>query len=49
MMLTRAVATERTGKALDNQVLRKAGRVTFVGALLAAAVLIHATLRWWWL
>jgi divalent metal cation (Fe/Co/Zn/Cd) transporter len=42
----------RTGKALDNLVLRTEARVTLIDAYLAAAVLLglvlNATLGWWW-
>ena len=43
---------ERTGQALGHPFLRKEGRVTFVDALLATAVLVglilNAALGWWW-
>ena len=52
VMFALAAAKERTGQALDNPVLRKEGRVTFVDALLATAVLVglilNAALGWWW-
>jgi len=42
----------RTGAALENAVLRTEGRVTFVDAILASAVLLglvfNAALGWWW-
>jgi hypothetical protein len=39
VMFALAAGKERTGRALDNPVLRKEGRVTYVDALLATAVL----------
>lgn len=42
----------RTGKALDNVVLRTEGRVTLVDGILASAVLaglaLNAAFGWWW-
>ncbi|MGF1428646.1 cation transporter [Kitasatospora sp. LaBMicrA B282] len=47
-----AVGKARTGRALDNPVLRAEGRATLVGALPAAAVLVglllNGALGWWW-
>ena len=52
VMFSLAAAKDRTGRALDNPVLRTEGRVTFVDALLATAVVIglvlNATMGWWW-
>ena len=43
---------KRTGRALNNPVLRTEGRVTMVDGILAFAVLVglalNATLGWWW-
>ncbi|MGH9066876.1 MAG: cation transporter [Acidimicrobiales bacterium] len=51
-MLALAAGKARTGKALDNPVLRTEGRVTLVDAYLAGAVLagllLNAALGWWW-
>jgi divalent metal cation (Fe/Co/Zn/Cd) transporter len=48
--LARGKAT--TGAALDNPVLQTEGRVTFIDAMLATAVLVglclNAALGWWW-
>lgn len=52
VMVCLAAGKERTGRQLDNLVLRTEGRVTFVDALLAMAVLIGLLLNtfagWWW-
>jgi divalent metal cation (Fe/Co/Zn/Cd) transporter len=52
VMFALAAGKARTGKALNNPVLRTEGRVTLVDGLLAAAVLIglalNAGLGWWW-
>ncbi|MCI3273527.1 cation transporter [Streptomyces cylindrosporus] len=52
VMFALAAGKARTGKALDNQVLRTEGRVTLIDGLLAAAVLLglvlNAALGWWW-
>jgi divalent metal cation (Fe/Co/Zn/Cd) transporter len=52
VMFALAAAKERTGTELGNPVLRKEGRVTFVVALLATAVLaglvLNAWAGWWW-
>lgn len=51
-MLALAYGKARTGKAINNAVLRTEGRVTLVDAYLAAAVLmglvLNATAGWWW-
>ena len=51
-MLALAAGKSRTGRALDNAVLRTEGRVTLIDAVLAAAVLaglaLNAGLGWWW-
>jgi divalent metal cation (Fe/Co/Zn/Cd) transporter len=51
-MFTLAAGKARTGRALDNPVLRTEGRVTLVDGILAAAVLLGLTLNaaadWWW-
>ncbi len=52
VMFALAWGKERTGRALDNPVLRAEGRVTFVDGVLATAVLVglvlNAVLGWWW-
>jgi len=51
VMFLLAAGKAQTGRALDNPVLRRPGRVTMVDAILAAAVLLgltlNATLGWW--
>ena len=51
-MFLLAAGKARTGRALDNPVLRTEGRVTLIDAILAAAVLLgltlNAALGWWW-
>ena len=45
-------AAARTGRALDNPVLRTGGRATMIDGVLAAAVLLGLVLNagpgWWW-
>ncbi|MFF7633231.1 cation transporter [Kitasatospora sp. NPDC008050] len=52
VMFALAAGKARTGRALDNPVLRTEGRVTLVDGLLAAAVLLglvlNSALGWWW-
>ena len=52
LMFVLAVGKARTGRALDNPVLRAEGRVTLIDGILAAAVLLglvlNAALGWWW-
>jgi divalent metal cation (Fe/Co/Zn/Cd) transporter len=52
VMFALAVAKARTGRALDNPVLRTEARVTMIDGILATAVLLglimNAALRWWW-
>jgi divalent metal cation (Fe/Co/Zn/Cd) transporter len=52
LMFALAAGKERTGRALENPVLRTEGRVTFVDGMLAMAVLaglvLNAVLGWWW-
>ena len=52
VMLALALGKARTGRALDNPVLRAEGRVTLIDGILAAAVLLglvlNAGLGWWW-
>ena len=52
VMLALARGKATTGRALGNSVLQAEGRVTFVDACLAAAVLggltLNAALGWWW-
>jgi divalent metal cation (Fe/Co/Zn/Cd) transporter len=52
VMFALALGKARTGRALDNPVLRTEGRVTLVDGLLATAVLsglvLNAGLGWWW-
>lgn len=51
-MFALAAGKARTGRALDNPVLRTEGRVTAVDGILAAAVLLglilNAAAGWWW-
>ncbi len=51
-MLALAAGKARTGRALDNPVLRTEGRATLIDGILAAAVLLglalNAALSWWW-
>ncbi len=51
-MFALARGKARTGRALDNPVLRTEGRVTMIDAILATAVLLgltlNAALGWWW-
>ena len=51
-MFTLAAGKARTGRALDNPVLRTEGRVTLIDGILATAVLaglvLNAALGWWW-
>jgi divalent metal cation (Fe/Co/Zn/Cd) transporter len=51
-MFALAAGKARTGRALDNPVLRTEGRVTMIDGILAAAVLLglalNASLGWWW-
>jgi divalent metal cation (Fe/Co/Zn/Cd) transporter len=52
VMLALASGKARTGRALENPVLRTEGRVTMIDGILAAAVLLglvlNAGLGWWW-
>jgi divalent metal cation (Fe/Co/Zn/Cd) transporter len=52
VMFALASGKARTGRALDNAVLRTEGRVTVIDGILAAAVLLglvlNAGLGWWW-
>jgi divalent metal cation (Fe/Co/Zn/Cd) transporter len=52
VMFALAAAKARTGRALDNRVLKTEGRVTMVDGILAAAVLlglaVNAAAGWWW-
>lgn len=51
-MFALAAGKSRTGRALDNPVLRAEGRVTMIDGILAAAVLtglvLNAAMGWWW-
>ena len=51
-MFALAAGKARTGKALDNPVLRTEGRVTTIDGILALAVLLglilNAAAGWWW-
>ncbi len=51
-MFALAAGKARTGRALDNPVLRTEGRVTMIDGILATAVLLgltlNATAGWWW-
>jgi divalent metal cation (Fe/Co/Zn/Cd) transporter len=52
VMFALASGKTRTGRALDNPVLRTEGRVTMIDGILAAAVLLGLILNagpgWWW-
>jgi divalent metal cation (Fe/Co/Zn/Cd) transporter len=52
VMFALAVGKARTGRALDNPVLRTEGRVTMIDGILAVAVLaglvLNAAAGWWW-
>jgi divalent metal cation (Fe/Co/Zn/Cd) transporter len=52
VMFALAAGKDRTGRALDNPVLRTEGRVTFVDGVLATAMLVglllNAAAGWWW-
>ncbi len=52
VMFVLASGKARTGRALDNPVLRTEGRVTMIDGILAVAVLLglvlNAGLGWWW-
>jgi divalent metal cation (Fe/Co/Zn/Cd) transporter len=52
VMFALAAGKARTGRALDNPVLRTEGRVTMIDGILATAVLAGLTLNtafgWWW-
>ena len=52
VMFALAAGKARTGRALDNPVLRTEGRVTMVDGILAVAVLaglvLNAAAGWWW-
>jgi Cation efflux family len=52
VMFALAAGKARTGRALENPVLRTEGRVTLIDAILATAVLLglvlNAALGWWW-
>lgn len=52
VMFGLAAGKDRTGRALENAVLRTEGRVTFVDGMLATAVvaglLLNAVVGWWW-
>ena len=52
VMFALAAGKARTGRALDNPVLRTEGRVTMVDGILAVAVLLglilNAAFGWWW-
>jgi divalent metal cation (Fe/Co/Zn/Cd) transporter len=52
VMFALASGKARTGRALDNPVLRSEGRVTMIDGILAGAVLLglvlNAGLGWWW-
>ena len=52
VMFMLAAGKARTGRALDNPVLRTEGRVTAVDGILAVAVLaglvLNAAAGWWW-
>jgi divalent metal cation (Fe/Co/Zn/Cd) transporter len=52
VMFALAAGKARTGRALDNPVLRTEGRVTMIDGILAVAVLLglalNAGLGWWW-
>src|ERR1700751_2458891 len=52
VMFALAAGKARTGRALDNPVLRTEGRVTLIDGILATAgllgLVLNATLGWWW-
>lgn len=52
VMFVLAAGKARTGRALDNPVLRTEGRVTLIDGILATVVLLglilNAALGWWW-
>jgi len=52
VMFALAAGKARTGRALDNPVLRTEGRVTLIDGILATAVLLGLVLNvaagWWW-
>jgi divalent metal cation (Fe/Co/Zn/Cd) transporter len=52
VMFTLAAGKARTGRQLDNRVLRTEGKVTLIDAVLSTAVLIGLLLNaaegWWW-
>jgi divalent metal cation (Fe/Co/Zn/Cd) transporter len=52
VMFALALGKSRTGRALDNTVLRTEGKVTVIDGVLALAVLaglvLNASLGWWW-
>jgi len=52
VMFVLATGKARTGRALDNAVLRTEGRVTVIDGILAVAVLtglvLNAAAGWWW-
>ena len=52
VMFALAAGKARTGRALDNPVLRTEGRVTLIDGILAVAVLaglvLNAAAGWWW-
>ena len=52
VMFALSAGKARTGRALDNPVLRTEGRVTMIDGILAVAVLaglvLNAALGWWW-
>jgi divalent metal cation (Fe/Co/Zn/Cd) transporter len=52
VMFALAAGKARTGRALDNPVLRTEGRVTLIDGILAIAVLLglvlNAAAGWWW-
>jgi divalent metal cation (Fe/Co/Zn/Cd) transporter len=52
VMFALAAGKARTGRALDNPMLRTEGRVTMIDGILAVAVLaglvLNAALGWWW-
>jgi hypothetical protein len=52
VMFALAAGKDRTGRALDNPVLRTEGRVTFIDGVLASAVcvglVVNAAAGWWW-
>lgn len=52
VMFALATGKARTGRALDNPVLRTEGRVTMIDGILAVAVLLglilNAMAGWWW-